>query len=160
MVARPGDFITTSCRRCNDVTGHVVMVVLDGSIMKVECKACGSVHKYREAKVPSAKAVAAPAKRASSAPKALSSSGTQSRGASSLSRTGRGVAAKVESAWQEAMVRHNADTPKPYSMHEALGAGEFVEHPSFGRGEVIRVTRPDKAEILFREGVKILRCKV
>ncbi len=42
----PGDRIEARCTRCNDITGHVVVALVGGQIVKVECKACGSVHKY------------------------------------------------------------------------------------------------------------------
>lgn len=156
-IAKPGDFITTKCRRCNDVTGHVVMLVLDGAIAKVECRACGSVHKY----YPST-----PAKSASGASAVRHVRAGQSRdmaknvGEKKASVTQRKAMAKMESAWQEAMVRHVADTPTPYSMNTPISAGMFIEHPTFGRGEVISVMKPDKAEILFQSGVKLLRCLV
>ena len=41
-----GQIIEARCSRCRDVTGHVVMACLDGMPIKVECRACGSVHKY------------------------------------------------------------------------------------------------------------------
>ena len=45
-------------------------------------------------------------------------------------------------------------------MTTPIVAGMFIEHPTFGRGEVISVVKPDKAEILFQSGVKLLRCLV
>ena len=41
-----GQIIEARCSRCKDITGHVVMACLDGMPVKVECRACGSVHKY------------------------------------------------------------------------------------------------------------------
>ncbi len=164
---KPGDYITTKCRRCNDVTGHVVMVVVGGSIVKVECKACGSVHKYHETKVPGQRKPATPSVRCVRAGQSrdtaveVGSTRTAPAGATSKAAAARRASAsKLESAWQEAMVRHTADTALPYSMGGAFAPGTFLEHPSFGRGEVITVTRPDKMDVLFQEGVKTLRCKV
>ena len=42
----PGDRIEARCTRCNDITGHVIVALVGGEIVKVECRACGSVHKY------------------------------------------------------------------------------------------------------------------
>ncbi|MFR6517800.1 MAG: hypothetical protein ACLUPV_00325 [Bilophila wadsworthia] len=39
----PGDRIEARCTRCNDITGHVIVALVGGEIVKVEC-ACGSVH--------------------------------------------------------------------------------------------------------------------
>jgi hypothetical protein len=168
-VSKPGDFITAKCGRCNDVTGHVVMLVLDGQVAKVECKACGSVHKYREVRLPGAggkerasvRHVRAGQEReqgrdleprSKSSPlraKTASFGGAPRKSAS---------AAKLESAWQEAMVRHNAETPLPYAMNNTYTIRDFLEHPVFGRGEVISVASPGKMDVLFQDGVKVLRC--
>lgn len=164
---QPGDYITAKCGRCNDITGHVVMLVLDGVISKVECKACGSVHKHRESRLAKpgrakedgvrhvragqsreqAKEIGAP-----KAPRAPASSGPKLSAAKRSS-------AKLESAWQEAMVRHSAESPVPYAMAGTFAPQDFLEHPAFGRGEVLSVTPPDKMDVLFQEGVKTLRCK-
>lgn len=42
----PGDRIEARCTRCNDITGHVIVALVGGEIVKVECRACGSVLKY------------------------------------------------------------------------------------------------------------------
>ena len=166
---KPGDFITAKCSRCNDTTGHVVMLVLEGCVNKVECKACGSVHKYRDAvKQPMAvkrqaavrhvkagqsreegRVVASESRRVAVAPARTGKPSPQKRGA-----------AKTENAWQEAMLRHQGESATPYSMSSPFQPAMLVEHPAFGLGEVIEVTRPDKVTILFQSGVKILRCKL
>ncbi len=167
-MVKPGEYITTKCSRCNDVTGHVVMVIVDGAIMKVECKACGSVHKFRETKLPGKK-VAAPSVRRVKAGQdrdtavdvgRVPSTRAVKAPSAAVITAARRNAVKLESAWQEAMVRHSAEKPLPYSMETPYGTGDFLEHPSFGRGEVIAVMRPDKMEVLFQEGVKTLRCKL
>lgn len=166
---KPGDYITAKCGRCNDITGHVVMLVLDGVITKVECKACGSVHKYRETrpvrpgrvKEEGVRHVRAGQSReqakeigVSKAPRSQSASGPK------LSVAKRRSSAKLESAWQEAMVRHSAESPLPYAMGNTYAPQDYLDHPVFGRGEVLSVTEPDKMDVLFQEGVKTLRCKV
>lgn len=170
---KPGDYITCKCGRCSDVTGHVVMLVLDGEIAKVECKACGSVHKYRETKTakPRAKEPAVRRVRAgqsreqaievgSPSSRIASLSGTEKSRSSGRSASRISSKAKLESAWQEAMVRHSADTPIPYAMAGSYAVRDFLEHSVFGRGEVIAVVPPDKMDVLFEDGVKTLRCKV
>jgi transcription elongation factor Elf1 len=165
---RPGDYITTKCGRCNDITGHVIMLVLDGAIAKVECKACGSVHKYREAKLPKPKkadnASVRKVRAGDSRDKAveLGPQGGRARPAAAPRPTTPrlSTAAKIESAWQEAMFRHNGETPQPYAMQAAFSLHALLDHPVFGKGEVIKVVPPDKMDVLFQEGVKTLRCKL
>ena len=165
--AKPGDFITAKCSRCDDVTGHVVMLVLDGQIAKVECKACGSVHKYREYRpqatgkqAPSLRRVRAGQSRDAAvdvgAPRARAASTSGQKSAPAVPRG----AAKLHSAWQESMVRLSAQTPRPYSMQEAFEVDSLLEHPSFGRGVVLKAIKPDKIDVLFEDGLKTLRCKL
>lgn len=169
-IPKPGEFITAKCGRCNDVTGHVVMLVLDGQVAKVECKACGSVHKYREVRLPGAAKKDRPSVRHVRAGQereegrtigAARESQTQSANRPARPAAARKAAStsgKMESAWQEAMVRHSAETPLTYAMTGSYTPQDFLEHPVFGRGEVIAVNSPGKMDVLFQEGVKILRC--
>ncbi len=177
-VSKPGDYITAKCGRCNDITGHVVMLVLDGAITKVECKACGSVHKYRDTTQKAPKKPQGTAVRRVRAGQgrdtateirpprlhAGARTGEEIRSAARASGQERQHArkspAKTETAWREAMARHSGETPALYSMQNSYALQELVEHPIFGLGEVIAVVRPDKVDILFQEGVKTLRCRL
>jgi len=163
---QPGDFITAKCGRCNDITGHVIMLVLDGQIAKVECKACGSIHKYRNVRLPKAGASVRPSVRHVRAGQEREQgrdlgprpkSGPARVGTPSGTPRKSASAARLESAWQEAMVRHSAQTPLRYAMSDAYKAQDFLEHPVFGRGEVI-TAQPGKMDVLFQEGIKTLRC--
>jgi len=169
-VPKPGDFITAKCGRCNDITGHVIMLVLDGQIAKVECKACGSIHKYRNVRLPRAGAkergsvrhVRAGQEREQGrdlgpGAKSISARATRTGTQSSATPRKSTSVAKLESAWQEAMVRHNTEKPLHYAMSDAYKTQDFLEHPVFGRGEVITVA-PGKMDVLFQEGIKTLRC--
>lgn len=167
---KPGEHITAKCGRCNDITGHIITVALDGVILKVECRACGSIHKYRGGgSLPPAGKGAAGVRHVKAGQgredaKELvresrpSSSGTKPRSLSQEKGKSRSQA-KLESAWQEAMLRHSGETPEPYSMHATFTIQTLVEHPVFGKGEVVSVIKPDKVEILFQDGLKTLRCK-
>jgi len=167
---RPGDFIAAKCGRCNDITGHVIMIVLGGQIAKVECKACGSTHKYRKTHLPGAgekeqgsiRHVRAgqerkQARNLGSKPKSSPAhTGTTSSGGAPRKNAS---AAKLESAWQEAMMRHSAETPLPYAMNGTYNVRDFLEHPVFGRGEIISISS-GKIDVLFQKGIKILRCRL
>lgn len=147
----PGDRIEARCTRCNDVTGHVIVALVGGVVVKVECCACGSVHKYYPP---------ATAKDAATG----STRGSKSATASKTKAAPRGqaraaqAAAATESAWRTALERPSAPAAKPYSMTNALAVGDTVEHPVFGLGSVRSIVPPNKAEILFRDGMRLLRC--
>lgn len=148
----PGDRIEARCTRCNDVTGHVIVALVGGAIVKVECCACGSVHKY----YPPASAKEAKAPAASGERK--SASGTRPKAAPRGQARAAQAAAAAESAWRTAIERPSAPAAKAYSMTTLLAAGDTVEHPVFGLGSVRVIVPPDKAEILFRDGMRLLRC--
>lgn len=165
---KPGEYITAKCGRCNDITGHIVMLVLDGEIARVECKACGSVHKYRESKAArAAKAAGESVKRVRAGDTRdnaveLGPARPARKAAPSAPKSPgkRSSAAKIEAAWQEAMLRLSGHESAPYSMGGYFAPDSLMEHPTFGKGVVISVSPPNKVDVLFQDGVKTLRCTV
>lgn len=159
----PGDRIEARCTRCNDVTGHVIVALVGGEIVKVECCACGSVHKYYPpvaARQSQAKdsicrvRAGSDRKEAVSAAKPAPSAPSATR--SHISKTQKAVL-EIEQAWQRSMNQTLAEA-RPYSMHEHFAVGDVIEHPKFGTGVVQELLPPDKMQILFRDGNKLLRC--
>lgn len=148
----PGDRIEARCTRCNDVTGHVIVALVGGVIIKVECCACGSVHKY----YPPATAKEKSAGSTRSTPK--TASGAKPKAAPRGQARAAQAAAAAESAWRTAIERPSAPAAKTYSMTAPLVIGDTVEHPVFGLGSVRSIVPPNKAEILFRDGMRLLRC--
>lgn len=174
----PGQRIEARCTRCRDITGHVIVVVVDGEPAKVECCACGSVHKYypaenkarpvkeRPLRVQSGQERgAAVLNRSSIRTRAeqAAASAPQSSAAQRIPKLSRAeqqsakLREELERQWQDAVAR-NPGTPKPYAMDQAFLLGSLMDHPSFGVGMVLSVTPPDRIEVLFREGIKALRC--
>ena len=51
-----------------------------------------------------------------------------------------------------------AATPVPYSMNGTFAVNTLVDHPVFGTGAVVELLPPDKMDVMFKEGVKRLRC--
>ncbi len=159
----PGDRIEARCTRCNDVTGHVIVALVGGEIVKVECCACGSVHKYYQpvaARQPRTKDTVCRVRAGSDRKEAVSAA----KPASPASETPRHSVSKsqkaaleIEQAWQRSMNETLAEA-RPYSMHEHFAVGDVVEHPKFGNGVVQELLPPDKMQILFRDGTKLLRC--
>ena len=62
-----------------------------------------------------------------------------------------------EQRWNQAMASIVAQ-PVPYNMNGKFPDRTLVEHPIFGIGAVVELFPPDKMDVLFREGVKRLRC--
>ena len=156
----PGDRIEARCTRCNDVTGHVIVALVGGQVVKVECCACGSVHKYYPPRAEKALADSGVRRVRPGGDRKEAMSSARSTTGSAPRMTSRAVAEAVatEKAWRTALERPSAPQACLYNMSMTLQKGDIVEHPTFGLGSVQAVVRPDKAEILFREGIKVLRC--
>lgn len=167
----PGDRIEARCTRCNDVTGHVVVALVRGEIVKVECRACGSVHKYyppiarKAAQNKDAVCRVKPgeARRAAVAAVRPLNAGSASppREAAATGRVpsrNRREAELCEESWKRTLERTAAE-PRPYTMDTAFAVGDVVEHPAFGQGVVNEIAPPDKMRVLFRDGVRLLRCR-
>ena len=47
-------------------------------------------------------------------------------------------------------------TPKSYDMNNSFSAGDVINHPKFGLGAVETALPPNKIEVRFQEGKKML----
>ena len=159
-----GQIIQARCSRCKDITGHVVMACLDGMPVKVECRACGSVHKYvapeaqARPKVEKTVRVKAGHNRAEAVDATVraekrAAAPRPSREQQQLVRR----AEENENRWNS-LVAGRAATPVPYSMNGTFAVNTLVDHPVFGTGAVVELLPPDKMDVMFKEGVKRLRC--
>lgn len=160
-----GDRIETRCSRCDDVTGHVIVAMVGGEVVKVECRACGSVHKFRPATKPARAKAQAPAVRhvraGSSRTEAVALSRSEAARKAAVTRAATRAAQEAQAtevAWKVAMSRQGEMDGTPYNMNGVFTVGEIISHPTFGQGEVRTVIRPDKMEVLFQDGMRTLRC--
>ena len=131
MTDRPstGGDTDTYCTKCRLDLEHIILAMVGGTVIKVQCKTCGSIHKFR----------GAPAARAKS-----------------LRRAGSGIQSLMrnQQLW-EAAVGEAADKGIPYNMEGVYHAGEVIDHTTFGRGVVQRVLFK-KCAVLFRDGERVL----
>ena len=65
----------------------------------------------------------------------------------------------VERFYQTKLKESLMQNPKAYSIHLEASAGDLIQHPKFGRGVVLKTIPPDRIEIVFPEGIKILAGK-
>lgn len=135
----PGDIVDARCTRCRTVTNHTIVAMVETRIARVQCNTCGGTHNYHAPKPAAAAAGGRPAPE------------KKARGA-------KGRADAEFSAWQECCSSVDPAQAIPYAMDRPFRVGEKVAHPAFGVGMVTGLVQPDKAEILFREGRKLLRC--
>ena len=132
-----GDHIAAKCTKCKDTTNHTVVALVDEKVARVECNTCGGIHNYRPAA-----AKKAPAKKSRAA------------------ATKAAKINKIEVEWEEHLDNADPKTAVNYYMTMAAKPGLLLQHPSFGLGRIITTTKPNKMEVFFRDGVKILRCTV
>jgi len=165
----PGNAVASRCTRCGDVTGHVIVALVGGEIVKVECRACGSVHRYLPPE--GGKAPRRETRRAGQGAQrtdaireacALDASSRVAAAAPSAGRVTGVRAAKaaqtLENEWRRTIALATGSPARPYAMQERFAVGEVVEHPVFGSGIVREVLPPDKMRVLFRDGLRLLRC--
>lgn len=135
-----GEIIESFCRRCNDRTGHAIVSFMDGSVAKVQCRACGSVHKHRAEKA------------------RTGSTSSRSSKSKSKSRSKDHQQPAIDPRWQEQIESRDTHQAKPYSLDCQCVKNELLEHSRFGTGVVQELVAPNKVRVLFQEGEKLLRC--
>lgn len=159
-----GQIIEARCTRCKDITGHVVMACLNGLPVKVECRACGSVHKYSAPEVQARPKVEktvrvkaghtrAEAVDATVKAEKLAAAPRPSR----MDQQNARRAEENEHRWNS-LVAGRAAVPAAYSMNGSFAVDTLVDHPVFGIGAVVELFPPDKMDVMFKDGVKRLRC--
>jgi hypothetical protein len=124
---RPGDDTDTYCGRCKAERAHqVVALNADAAPAIVICRTCGGQHRFRGKKEPTSAATPA--------------AGGARRRAGGPAHPARDAA---------------AGPARPYSSKEVYAEGEWVDHPTFGRGKVARA-RAGKIEVRFESESRLL----
>ncbi len=126
-----GDPIEARCTKCRKITNHIIIAVKDAVPAKVECNTCNGQHLYRKPKAaPQTAAMkAANAKRAE------------------------------QKKWLELQAQIESQKSKKYAMDEEYKVDSVIKHPTFGLGLVQHLTTARKMEVLFKDGLKTMRCK-
>ena len=131
-----GDHITSKCTKCKDTTNHTIVAMVDDTVARVVCNTCGGTHNYRDASIK----------------KTVSKSKTS---------TARPVkTSKIEANWENQISAADPADATPYNIKMVVNVGDLIQHPSFGLGCVINTIKPNKMEVSFRSGIKLLRCSV
>ena len=145
-----GDIIESQCRKCSDRTGHTIVSLVDNQVAKVECRACGSVHKHHPAK---SETKAKAAKTSGSG--ASSSGGSQKKGKTAKAKEKK---QQINEEWLKQIESKDKSKAVDYAMQAGYAEEDLIDHPHFGLGIVQKLIMPNKMEVLFKEGVKRLRC--
>lgn len=143
-----GDIIESRCTKCREVLNHRIVAMVEGKVVRVECNTCNGVHNYYPP--PAAKVAKTPKKAATSKP----------RSTTATPRASRRDPAEVErEEWASLSPTFDLEKALPYDMNCRFLTKRLIDHPVFGIGVVKTVTVPNKMQVLFKEGIKLLRCQ-
>jgi len=126
-----GAAVTARCTKCRSNSEHIVLTLDEAVPVKVQCQVCNRQHKYR--------------------PPAKVKPPVVSQALQQKAAEGR--------EWEQ--LRPGMDSAKAavYSMSASYKVNSLISHPQFGLGVVQRVAGPQKVEVLFEGGRKVMRCK-
>ena len=131
---RIGQEINSYCGKCKIERTHIV-AAMDGDVVRrVTCSMCHSTHNHRQP----------PGEKAASAASTSRASKTTASGGSRRTR---------EAA---TFMIDPARPVKSYDMNNNFAAGDVIRHPKFGLGAVETIFQPNKIEVRFQEGKKLL----
>ena len=133
MKVAVGSDVESICRKCGDVW-HVVVAMVEDTIVKVQCKECGGLHKYKSSDDAAAAAAPKPKKKRT----------TKAKSADEKPKT-------------KATVEPNLSKPtRPYKFKDSYEVADRIDHPKFGVGVVETILDGAKIEVFFPEGRKVL----
>ena len=131
--------ITTLCTKCKMELNHTVIAhTEDGIVARVQCRTCGSEHKYHPEK-----------KKASR--KAASATGKTPR----QKAAGRKTSTVPDLA--KLLEKVKDKTTVPYSMSGTFRVNDVIDHATFGVGLVMKTSR-QRINVLFSDALRTLVC--
>lgn len=141
-----GDIIEARCTRCRDILNHRIVAMVEEKVVRVECNTCSGVHNYYPPPTP--KTAKTPG------------SAATSKKPAATPRTARKDPAQADrDEWASLRPNMRIDRAITYSMTTKFKVNDVVDHPVFGLGVVKLLIAPNKMQVLFEEGIKLLRCQ-
>ena len=132
---RAGQDVDAWCGKCKTVFRHVIHAVVDGAPVRVECKTCGAVHRF----------------------KATQRASGRTTSTARRTRTAKGPSVDTSVVeYERALAGRTLEAGRPYSIAETFTADELILHPKLGLGAVVRVLPDRKVEVRFPQGVVTL----
>lgn len=128
-----GGDILYFCNRCQLKLAHTILAMVAQQPARVRCNTCKSERNYRAAK-------------------------TQAHKIERRQRTLKS-SDSIEKLYHAKLQAALMNTPKKYSLNVEAATNDLIDHPKFGRGIVLKTIPPDRMEILFPDGLKVLTCK-
>ncbi len=141
-----GDIIDAMCTRCRSILNHTIVAMVEDRVVRVECNTCHGVHNYRgkpEKKIPEP---------------GPSGHEKQKTPRAKKSNTAKEPKITDRQEWETLCSGNPADRSIPYDMNGKFQVDDPVDHSTFGVGIVRALIPPNKMEVLFESGKKLLRC--
>lgn len=140
-----GDIIESRCTKCREIMNHRIVAMVGEKIVRVECNTCNGTHNYYPP--PSLKTVKS------------TGSGTATKKPAAAPRTAKKDPTYADrDEWAALRPNMNIDRAIAYSMTAKCKVNDVVDHPVFGLGQVKLLIAPSKMQVLFEDGIKLLRC--
>jgi hypothetical protein len=139
-----GDIIEAHCTKCREVMNHRIVAMVGEKVVRVECNTCNGIHNYRQPAETKASTGSKPVRKTAVTPR----------------KTKRDPEAVDQEEWESLLPTMQADRAIAYDMNGKFKLNDLVEHTAFGVGVVRLLIKPNKMEVLFRGGKKLLRCSV
>jgi len=133
MAKKVSEDIVAYCTTCKLDLAHVIVAFDGEKVKKVLCKTCNKEHVYKApkgGKVPSKK---------------------KKTTANSKKKT---ISPLEE--WERAMEQAKDAPIRVYAQDGSFREGEKVDHGSFGQGLITKLIQPNKMEVIFEEGTKLM----
>ena len=121
------------CNKCKAATVHVVVAIKSQDMVRVMCKACQSLHRF---KAPESKGV----KKAAKVQKAQKVKLTPE--------------ARESKKWNKLLLAADPEKAVAYSMSNVYAENDIIQHNKFGLGVVVKILDPSKISVVFEDGVK------
>ena len=121
-----GNDVNSLCMKCKRSQVHVIASMVQDRIGKVQCRTCGSFHRYRDPE--------APVK-----PPRI-----------------RGGKVSHEETWEKMLKHVASQKKILYTFSGDFKINDFIEHATFGLGVVTHLLPDDKVQIIFKDSEKIL----
>jgi hypothetical protein len=143
MKLSAGNNIEARCTRCRKVLNHTIVAMVGEVVVRVECNTCRGVHNYHRGAEPKASSVTATVRKTGAAP--------------GKAKKEPGAADREE--WESLRPTMAKEQAVAYDMGRKYRVNSLVDHPVFGLGMVKLINGPNKMEVLFQGGKKLLRCE-
>lgn len=134
-----GDIIEARCTKCRSLLNHTIVAMVGERVVRVQCNTCGGQHNYHP-------------------PQAERGGERTTVRKAAVERPRKEKAPAGPSEWEVAVKELDPATAVSYAMDASFSVGQLVAHPVFGLGIVTALCKPNKVEILFSAGKKLLRC--